>query len=346
MAAPSRDVDRISDDVDSATLTRTLMTDTQDADLALLLQSIQTSCKVIARAVRKAGIAGLYGLAGTANATGDDVKKLDLLSNDVMTNNLINSHVCAVLVSEEEEEPVIVPPEYRGRFCVAYDPLDGSSNIDCNVSTGTIFGVWSRADPEAEPSVSDILRSGHELVCAGYCMYGSATEFVLTYGHGVKKFTLDPSVGEFILTGSNITLPETCKTIYSVNEGNYSTWDEETQRAVDSFKFNEPKPYAARYVGSMVSDVHRTLLYGGVYMYPADKKKGNGKLRILYEGFPLSLIMQQAGGMSSTGRFRGKIASVLDVVPEHVHDRCPVLIGCERDVSRILSFYSEYGAEA
>jgi fructose-1,6-bisphosphatase I len=213
------------------------------------------------------------GAAGTENVTGDQQKKLDILSHEMMVNALYNSHVCCVLVSEEKEEPIIVAPPFTGKYCVAFDPLDGSSNIDCNVSTGTIFAVWERKSPcEESPTVDDILRNGDEMVCAGYCDYGSATELVVTYGHGVERFTLDPSIGEFILTGEKITLPEVCKTIYSINEGNYNTWDPNMQKAVDGFRLNKPA-YTARYVGSMVADVHRTLLYGGIYLYPADAAK-------------------------------------------------------------------------
>lgn len=169
---------------------------------------------------------------------------------------------------------------------------------------------------------------------------------VLTYGFGVQRFTLDPSLGEFLLTGDNMTLPEVCKTIYSINDGNYTTWDKNMQRAVDGFKFNSPKPYTSRYVGSMVADIHRTLLYGGIYLYPADAKKGNGKLRILYEGFPMSVIMEQAGGVASTGLFRGKINRLLDLVPLSIHDKCPVIIGCKRDVDRVLGEYSDLPSSA
>jgi fructose-1,6-bisphosphatase I len=247
-----------------------------------------------------------------------------------------------VLVSEEEEEPIIVQDAHRGRFAVAFDPLDGSSNIDCNVSTGTIFAVWNcNAEDAARSPTECILRSGNEIVCAGYCMYGSATELVLTYGHGVIKYTLDPSLGEFIHTQADVRIPAQPKLIYSVNEGNYSTWDENMQRAVDGFKFNEPKPYSARYVGSMVADVHRTLLYGGIFMYPADKKTGKGKLRILYEGFPMSMIIEQAGGMASTGLFKGSIQRILDLTPSGIHDKCPVILGCERDVNRVLACYAQ-----
>jgi fructose-1,6-bisphosphatase I len=190
------------------------------------------------------------------------------------------------------------------------------------------------------------------MVCAGYCCYGSATELVTWYGFGVQRFTLDPSIGEFILTALDLRIPASPKTIYSINDGNYVTWDENMQRAVDKFKFNEPTPYTARYVGSMVADVHRTILYGGIYLYPADKKKGpplppsfltpagNGKLRILYEGFPMSLLVERAGGRASTGLFRGEITELLDLVPRGIHDKCPVILGCSRDVVRVLGEYA------
>lgn len=330
--------DSIRNDVDSKTLSRLVMLRTKNAELVILLNAIQTACKLIARSVRKAGIAGLYGLAGSSNTTGDDQKKLDVLSNEMFCNSLYNSHVCAVLVSEENEDPIIVEEAMSGRYCVAFDPLDGSSNIDCNVSTGTIFSVWEKKST-GQASVDDILRPGTEIICAGYCAYGSATELVITYGCGVERFTLDPSLGEFILTAEDMKLPEVQKTIYSINEGNYVTWDSNMQKAIDDFKFNKPKPYTARYVGSMVADVHRTLMYGGIYLYPADAAKGNGKLRILYEGFPMAKIMEDAGGEASTGPFRGSIQRLLDVVPKSIHDKCPVLIGSSRDVQRVLSYY-------
>lgn len=188
--------------------------------------------------------------------------------------------------------------------------------------------------------MADILRKGDDIICAGYCAYGSATELMITYGHGVERFTLDPSIGEFILTGENMRIPEQPKTIYSINEGNYLTWDKNMQKAVDNFKFTKPA-YTARYVGSMVADVHRTIMYGGIYLYPADAAKGNGKLRILYEGFPMSKIIEDAGGMASTGMFRGKIQRLLDLEPTSIHEKCPVIVGCKRDVERVLACYEE-----
>ena len=331
--------DSIRNDVDSKTLNRVVVSKNADKDLVILLGAIGTACKLVARSVRKAGIAGLYGAAGTANTTGDDQKKLDVLSNEMFVNALYNSRVCAVLVSEEDEDAILVPEEMSGKYCVAFDPLDGSSNIDCNVSTGTIFSVWEKAPNSGPNSVNDILKPGREMVCAGYCAYGSATELVVTYyGSGIQRYTLDPSIGEFILTADNMKLPEVLKTIYSVNEGNYLTWDAHMQAAIDGFRLDKPA-YTARYVGSMVADVHRTLMYGGVYLYPADAAKGNGKLRILYEGFPMAMIMEVAGGAASTGPFRGKIGPVLDIQPNGIHDKCPVIIGCNRDVDRVLSYY-------
>jgi len=326
------------------TLSQFIASKTKDHELAMLMTTMQMACKGIARAVKKAGIADLYGLAGQENSSGDDVKKLDVLSNDIMCAALINSQCCAVLVSEEQEEPVIVPEEKRGNFCVAFDPLDGSSNIDCNVSTGTIFGIYKKL-PDSSGTKEDILRPGSELLVAGYCMYGASVEMVITgtgdlYEEGVHRFALDPSMGEFLHIGALEIPADGGKRIYSINEGNYSLWDDKIRNIVDQFKgLNGEKPYSARYVGSMVSDVHRTLLYGGIFMYPADKKSTKGKLRVLYEGFPMALITENAGGAASTGLFEGKVGRILEVVPTDIHQRCPIVMGSIRDVSKVTALY-------
>lgn len=330
------------DDVTSTsieTITSFVMREHGDQEMVVFLQAMQTSLKFIVRAVRKAGIADLYGLANTQNSSGDDVKKLDLLSDEIMINTLSKCGACALLVSEEQEEPIVVPEATRGSLCCAFDPLDGSSNIDCNVSTGTIFSVF-RKTSDGEPTAADILKPGTEMVAAGYCMYGSAIDLVITFMNGVHRFTLDDSIGEFVYVGP-LNFPAKSKTIYSINEGNYRLWDEQIQQAVELFKNPaEGKPYAARYVGSMVSDVHRTILYGGIFMYPADIKSTKGKLRLLYEGLPMAMIIEQAGGVADTGMFNGKTGRIMDVVPEHIHDRCPIIMGCERDTSKVLGLYA------
>lgn len=332
-------------DVNSPTLNRFVMASTHDHDLVILMNAIATSCKLITSAVQRAGIANLYGLAGEQNSTGDDQKKLDVLANDMMINALVNSGVCAVLVSEENEEPIIVPPGKSGKFCVAFDPLDGSSNIDCNVSVGTIFSVYERR-PGSNGTVADILRSGADCICAGYVAYSSAVEMVFTFkGGDVHGFCLDSTIGEFVHTRCKMEFPQDGgKKIFSCNEGNSSKWDQAIKDSVEIFK-DEKKPYAARYVGSMVADIHRTILYGGIYLYPADMKSPKGKLRLLYEGIPMAMIIEQAGGIASTGMFEGKIQKVLDLVPDEIHAKCPIIMGGKRDVQIVYDQFAKHGAD-
>lgn len=333
-------------DADAKTLNRFVMASTHDHDMVILMNAIGTSCKLITSAVQRAGVAKLYGLAGEVNSTGDDQKKLDVLSNDMMINALVNSGVCCVLVSEENEQPIIVPPGRQGKFCVAFDPLDGSSNIDCNVSVGTIFSVYERK-PGSDGNVSDMLRSGADCVCAGYCVYSSAVEMVFTFkGGDVHGFCLDSTIGEFVHTREKMVFPQDGgKLIYSANEGNAIHWDKPIQDAVAKFKSGDPKPYTARYVGSMVADIHRTILYGGIYLYPADKKSPKGKLRLLYEGIPMAMIIEQAGGIASTGMFEGKIQRVIELVPDEIHAKCPIIMGGKRDVQVVYDQYKAAGIE-
>lgn len=276
------------------------------------------------------------GLAGGANATGDEQKKLDVLSNDIMVNALRSSGKTAVLVSEELEEAIIVEDRLKGKYCVVFDPLDGSSNIDAGVNIGTIFGIY-RIQDGSKGTISDVLRPGSEMVAAGYTMYGSSANLVLTTGQGVNGYTLDNALGEFILTHPNIKIPPRGK-IYSFNEGNSVYFHKPVIRYLESIKYpsNGKSPYSARYIGSMVADVHRTLLYGGIFGYPNDKKSKKGKLRLLYEAFPMAFLTEQAGGIATTG-----VERILDIVPTEIHQRTPVFLGSKEDVQDLMRFYEE-----
>jgi fructose-1,6-bisphosphatase I len=326
--------------VSRKTMTQYILESTKgDQELTMLLNAIPHACKVVSNSIEKAGPAGLYGLAGTENSTGDDVKKLDLIADEIWIECLTRSGVCALLVSEEQEKPVDIPEANRhGPFCVAFDPLDGSSNIDCNVSVGSIFSVYRRVSESGPATEADILRPGTDMVVAGYCMYGAATELVITYGEGVQRFALDPSLLEFLYVSDMVMDPKGGKKIFSCNEGNSLQWDPPILDFVENCK---ETGYAARYVGSMVSDVHRTLLYGGIFLYPADKKSKKGKLRVLYEGFPMAMITEQAGGIASTGMFNGSIGRIMDVKPGDIHDRCPIVMGASRDVDALLKLYEK-----
>ncbi|KAK2366567.1 Fructose-1,6-bisphosphatase, cytosolic [Trifolium repens] len=304
-------------------------------DFTILLSHIVLGCKFVCSAVNKAGLAKLIGLAGETNVQGEEQKKLDVLSNEVFCKALISSGRTSILVSEEDEDAIFVQPSLRGKYCVVFDPLDGSSNIDCGVSIGTIFGIYMMKDSH-EPVIEDVLQPGKNLLAAGYCMYGSSCTLVISTGSGVNGFTLDPSLGEFILTHPDIKIPKKGK-IYSVNEGNAKNWDGPTASYVEKCKFpTDGSPAKSlRYIGSMVADVHRTLLYGGTFLYPADKKSPNGKLRVLYEVFPMSFLMEQAGGQAFTGKERA-----LDLIPTKLHERSPIFLGSYDDIEEIKALYA------
>ncbi|KAJ3514837.1 hypothetical protein NLJ89_g2131 [Agrocybe chaxingu] len=324
------------------TLTRHVLNDqlhlgsAATGDLTLLLTAIQLTSKFIATNVRKARLINLVGLAGETNVQGEEQKKLDVLSNDIMVNALRASGKTAVLVSEELDNAIIIEEKHRGKYCVVFDPLDGSSNIDAGVNIGTIFGIY-RVRSGSEGSVEDVLRPGNEMVAAGYTMYGSSANLVLSTGSGVNGYTLDAALGEFILTHPNITIPTRGK-IYSFNEGNSMYFHPPVTAYLKSIKYPAPPktPYSARYIGSMVADVHRTLLYGGIFGYPNDKKSKSGKLRLLYEAFPMAFLTEQAGGIATTGTGR-----ILDIVPTNIHERCPVFLGSRDDVLDLIKFYKE-----
>ncbi|KAK7693709.1 Fructose-1,6-bisphosphatase, cytosolic [Cerrena zonata] len=305
-------------------------------DLTLLLTAIQVTSKFIATNVRKARLINLIGLAGDTNVQGEEQKKLDVLSNDIMVNSLRASGKTAVLVSEELEEAIIIDEKHRGKYCVVFDPLDGSSNIDAGVNIGTIFGIY-HIRPGSEGTIQDVLRPGSEMVAAGYTMYGSSANLVLTTGQGVNGYTLDAALGEFILTHPDIRIPPRGK-IYSFNEGNAMYFHPPVNKYLESIKFPSTgkSPYSARYIGSMVADVHRTLLYGGIFGYPDDKKSKSGKLRLLYEAFPMAFLTEQAGGIATTGTKR-----ILDIVPTTIHERCSVFLGSKDDVLDLKKFYDQ-----
>ncbi|KAG0551788.1 hypothetical protein BDA96_01G453200 [Sorghum bicolor] len=312
-----------------------------DNEMTIVLASISTACKQIAALVQRAPISNLTGVQGAVNVQGEDQKKLDVVSNEVFSNCLRSSGRTGVIASEEEDVPVAVEQSYSGNYIVVFDPLDGSSNIDAAVSTGSIFGIYAPND-ECLANVEDnetrcivsVCQPGSNLLAAGYCMYSSSVIFVLTVGTGVYVFTLDPMYGEFVLTQEKLQIPKAGK-IYAFNEGNYALWDDKLKKYMDSLK--EPgdsgKPYSARYIGSLVGDFHRTLLYGGIYGYPRDKKSKNGKLRLLYECAPMSFIVEQAGGKGSDGHQR-----ILDITPTEVHQRVPLYIGSVEEVEKVEKF--------
>jgi len=321
-----------------------------DSELATVIASIAFACKQIASLVNRAGISNLTGVAGNTNVQGEDQKKLDVISNDVFKNCLAATGRTGVLASEEEDNPVMVEETSTGHYIVVFDPLDGSSNIDAGISVGSIFGVYEPADscpisdlsddPNAvmEHCVLNVLQPGRQLKCSGYALYSSSTVLVITVGTGVYGFTLDPLVGEFVLTHPNVKIPEKGK-IYSFNEGNYDLWAPHIKEYIDSLKKPENwggKPYSSRYIGSLVGDFHRTMLYGGIYGYPSDRKSKNGKLRLLYECAPMSFIAEQAGGSGSTGTM-----PVLDVHPEKVHQRVPLFIGSKKEVEYLESYFKK-----
>lgn len=328
-------------DTNVVTVTRFMMEEGKRAkgtgELTTLLNSLCTAVKAISSAVRKAGIAHLYGIAGSTNVTGDQVKKLDILSNDLVINMLKSSFSSCVLVSEENEKAIIVEPEARGKYIVCFDPLDGSSNIDCLVSIGTIFAIYKKTTG-TEPSEKDALQPGRSLVAAGYALYGSATMLVLSTGQGVNCFMLDPAIGEFILVDRDVRIKKKGK-IYSLNEGYSLYFEPDVMEYLQKKKFPQDgsEPYNARYIGSMVADVHRTLMYGGIFLYPGHAKNPQGKLRLLYEGNPMAYIMEQAGGLASTG-----FEDILDIQPTSIHQRAPVAMGSPDDVLEYIAICKKH----
>ncbi|HHT9110129.1 MAG TPA: class 1 fructose-bisphosphatase [Candidatus Brocadiaceae bacterium] len=310
-------------------------------DFTGLLWDLTIAAKTISREVNKAGLADILGLTGEKNIHGEEVKKLDAYANERIIKSMEHGgHLC-IMASEENDDVIPIPEEFpRGKYVLMFDPLDGSSNIDANVSVGTIFSIYRRKTTGKDASVDDCLRKGTEQVAAGYIVYGSSTMMVYTTGQGVHGFTLDPGIGEFLLSHENIRIPLKGKT-YSVNEGNTFTWDEGTKKYINHLKESDTatgRPYSLRYVGSLVADFHRNLLYGGIFLYPADykdPKKPKAKLRLLYEANPLAFIVEQAGGMASTGKER-----ILDIQATGLHQKVPLIIGSKEDVLTYEKFFN------
>jgi len=309
-----------------------------------LLNELVVAAKVISREVNKAGLVDILGPTGDINIQEEQVQKLDEFANRVIIERMQHVGQLCCMGSEEIADLIDIPPQYpKGNYILLFDPLDGSSNIDVNVSIGTIFGIYRKESEETDINflLSDVLQQGVKQVAAGYFVYGSSTIMVYTTGNGVQGFTLYPSVGEFLLSHENIQIPEKGK-IYSVNEGNYQYWDEKTRAMVDYFKTKDKetgRPYSSRYVGSLVADFHRNLLKGGIFMYPADlkdPKKPTGKLRLMVEANPLAMVVKEAGGYASDGH-----GPILEIKPNELHQRTPLYIGSKQDVEMAEAFISK-----
>lgn len=297
------------------------------SELYPVIASIALACKAIASKVRRARIEDVIGQAGDVNVQGEEQQMLDVISNDLLVQTLSDCPSVAVVASEEEDEAVVIRPRSDGgRFAVLFDPLDGSSNIDVAAGVGTIFSVLRNEQPD-EHTARAVLQPGTHQVAAGYVLYGSSVLLVLTLGDGVDMFVLDPILGEFVLVVEQVQVPP-IKKIYSVNEAYREEFPEGVQRYLDGAHADG---YALRYIGSMVADVHRTLLKGGVFLYPQTIKAPSGKLRLMYEGNPMALVIEQAGGAAGTGEGR-----ILEIEPAELHQRCPVILGSAGEVEAVV----------
>lgn len=310
-------------------------------DLTGLLDDIVIACKKIAYSVNKGGLIGVLGSAGSENVQGETQKKLDVITNDIFIEACEWSGHYAALASEEMDDVHPIPAQYpKGKYLVSFDPLDGSSNIDVNISVGTIFSILRCPNGVTNPTAEDFLQPGTKQICAGYALYGPATMMVLTTGNGVNGFTLDNGVGEFFLTHPNMTVPVDTQE-FAINASNQRFWEAPVQRYIDEcVKGKSPdgreKNFNMRWVASMVAEVHRILVRGGIFMYPFDTKEAGkaGKLRLLYEANPMSFIIEQAGGLASTGRGR-----IMELKPTGLHQRVPVILGSRNEVERVVAYH-------
>jgi fructose-1,6-bisphosphatase I len=302
---------------------------------ATLLQQVALAARLVSARVNRAGLAGMLGATGDVNVQGEFVQKLDIYANDAFKRALEHPGVCCAICSEEDEDPTWVPERFHsGQYVFCMDPLDGSSNIDVNATIGTIFGIFRRlSDEGTTANIADILRNGADMIAAGYIIYGSGTVLVLAVEDKVHGFTLDPAVGEFFLSHGDIQLAPQAYT-YSVNEAYAAQWDPALRAHIEGFK-ESGDAWRARYIGSLVADFHRNLLKGGLFIYPGTTKSPDGKLRMLYEAFPLALICEMAGGAATNGQKR-----ILDLTPEQLHQRTPLFIGNREDVERVTAVVS------
>ena len=306
-------------------------------ELSTLLRDIGLACKFINQAVNKAGLTDILGAHGQVNVQGEEQMKLDVMADQILINILQNSSQCAGIGSEENDHIIAFDDDHskNSNYVVLFDPLDGSSNIDVNASIGTIFAIYRRVTPLGQTvTEADFLQSGRNLLAAGYVIYGSSTMMVYGTELGVNGFTLEPAIGEFCLSHPNIQCPADGK-IYSINQGNYYKLNESTQAYLQYCMAEDKetkRPYSHRYIGSMVADLHRTLIKGGIFLYPGDKKNVNGKLRLLYECNPMAYLVEKAGGLASTGE-----TNILDINPESLHQRVPIYIGSKHMVLQALN---------
>lgn len=310
-------------------------------EFSWLLSGLTLATKMVASLVRRAGLSDCLGEAGSVNVQGEEQQKLDVYANEALLRCLEYRGNVGVLASEENEEPVVVleNPDF-GKYVVIFDPLDGSSNLDLNVSVGTIFSIFRRDPANGSDPGHDVLQRGDQQVAAGYVLYGSSTMLVYSTGAGVHGFTLDPAIGAYVLSHPNMTMPPRGN-IYSVNEANADSFPEFCRRFLHWLKSGENgTTYSSRYIGSLVADFHRTLLKGGIFLYPPTARYPNGKLRLLYEANPIAYLAEQAGGMASDGQRR-----ILEIVPENLHQRTPLYVGSRYEVERMLSFVRKNGGE-
>ena len=312
-------------------------------ELSSLLSDISIAAKIVNREVNKAGLVNILGEAGSDNIQGESQKKLDVYANEQFLAALASGGECAGVASEENDEIILFDgPSSSGKYIVAMDPLDGSSNIDVNVSVGTIFSIYRRKTKNGPATVDDFLQFGSDQVAAGYIVYGSSTMLVYTTGNGVNGFTLDPSIGEFCLSHPNMRIPKGGN-IYSVNQGNFVHFPEGVKRYIKNLQIDDKaskKPYTLRYIGSLVSDFHRNLIKGGIYIYPTTLASPKGKLRLMYEANPMAMIIEQAGGKATDG-----FKDILEIEPTDIHQRVPLFVGSEDMVEESMRFMREFSDE-